>query len=109
MPGSLTLTPQSKSASLTLSGRFDAHLASEMSKWTATLRQAQVAHLIVDLSAVRFIDNAALQWLQTERQQLRALYGNLWVRSPGPTVRAILELSGYIVESSILDSSELAA
>ncbi len=80
-------------AVLALSGRVDAHRCPELDAWIDATIAAGTARLVLDLGALHFIDSAALASLIRGLKRTRERGGDLTLRHPSVTVRAILELT----------------
>lgn len=77
---------------LELNGRFDAFAAPAVSEALDRLGQPG-ATLVVDLSAVEFIDSTGLATLVQAMKRQQAISGSLILKSPTDAVRVILELT----------------
>lgn len=77
---------------LHLNGRFDAFAAPAVSEALSRVA-APGATVVVDLSAVEFIDSTGLATLVQALKLQQASKGDLILRSPTDAVRVILELT----------------
>ena len=75
---------------LTLSGRFDAHLAPAVKEWH---ERSAATMLAVDLSGVTFVDSMALATLAGAMKRCRQKGGDLRIFGLQQAVRIIFELT----------------
>jgi anti-anti-sigma factor len=88
---------------IALSGELDPH--------TAPLLQGEIdgvldqggTDLVLDLSALGFVDSSGLRVLIAAQHQLAAQGGTLVLRSPSETVRRLLEITGLVDHVTITD------
>jgi anti-sigma B factor antagonist len=85
--------PRTTSVVLVVSGDADLHLAPELRDRLAEAITDGARHIVVDLSAVTFIDSMALGVLLGARNRLREAGGHLRLVVPASDVRRIFELS----------------
>jgi len=83
------------------SNRFDAHQEMHVRNWTADRRQDGIYNLVIDLSAVNFVDSVALALLVQEGQACRQKAGDLVLCNLAPAARIIFELTGLDQEFRI--------
>lgn len=81
-------------ATLELTGRFDAHEVDAFRSELDAIVSAGTHHLTVDLADVNFIDSSALAELVRGMKHARERGGDLTLRSPSDPVRVIFELTG---------------
>ncbi|MFH9725491.1 STAS domain-containing protein [Streptomyces sp. NPDC017254] len=67
-------------------GRFDDHLAEQLSQGRH--------HLVLDLSALGFMDSSGLNVLIRSVHRAREAGGDLYLAAPNSAVRRILEITG---------------
>jgi anti-anti-sigma factor len=91
-PNRLEITEQGP-CTVSVSGEIDAHsaplLAEHLSGCTAT-----DADIVIDMSAVTFMDSSGLRMLIDLRQRTESAPHDLVVRSPSDTVVRLLEVAG---------------
>jgi anti-sigma B factor antagonist len=85
--------PRKTSVVLVVSGDADLHLAPELRDRLAEAITDGARHIVVDLSAVTFIDSKALGVLLGARNRLQGAGGHLRLVVPASDVRRIFELS----------------
>jgi anti-anti-sigma factor len=74
-----------------LDGELDAHTAPALTSAMAQLPEGEV---IVDLDGVSFVDSSGLRVLLDATNRARAAGGDLTLRSPKPSIRRLIEISG---------------
>lgn len=91
----ITINPDSgrPGTEVTLAGRFDGHEAPAFRAAVDQLLADSHTDLRVDLSAVEFVDSAALAELVRGMKHCRQAGGDLRLASPSNPVRVILELT----------------
>lgn len=91
-PNRLNITSQGP-CSVVVSGEIDAHsvasLADHLSDCTAVDRD-----IVIDMSAVTFIDSSGLRMLIELRQRIEAAPHDVVLRSPSTSVLRLLEVAG---------------
>ena len=76
-------------------GEIDHHTASSIRQGIdATLFEKRPAKLILDLSAVSFMDSSGLGLIMGRYSVMKELGGDMTVWNPSPETRAILTLAG---------------
>jgi anti-sigma B factor antagonist len=100
--------PRKTGVVLVVSGDADLHLAPELRDRLGEAIADGVRHVVVDLSAVTFIDSMALGVLLGARNRLREADGHLRLVVPASDVRRIFELS-LLDQVFALDSTRDAA
>jgi anti-anti-sigma factor len=79
---------------IVVSGDLDAAAAGDFSAAVgAVIALEHPERLVVDLSAVPFIDSTGLNEIVRANRVLRQHGGRLVLRSPGPTTRALLDIT----------------
>lgn len=76
-----------------LEGRFDAHEVDAFSELVNAELDEGCVRINVELSAVQFVDSAALAALTSGMKRCRERGGDLTLASPSDPVRVILELT----------------
>lgn len=82
-------------------GQIDLYSAPEFRFWLAEAIDGGAAELIVDMTAVDFIDSTALGVLVGVSKRLRALDGTLAIVLPDASMRQAFELAGLTDQFSI--------
>lgn len=89
-PGApLSITPTSDGVAI--AGEIDAHTAPAVA---AALAAAEHDPLIVDLSAVDFVDSSGLRVLLEAHQARKAAGNSLVLAQPSPAVQRVLDVAG---------------
>ncbi len=78
---------------LKLSGRFDAACSKDFKKAIGTLSEANSTRIVMDMSAVDFIDSSGLGCLVGALRTINNLGGDIKICSLRPQIRAIFELT----------------
>ena len=82
---------------LVLVGEFDLAVAADFRReLSAMLEEPSAEDAVVDLSRVTFFDSSCLGVLLEGAQQAEAATATLVLRSPSPTCRRVLEISGVL-------------
>lgn len=79
---------------LTVSGELDMSSVPALSRELAAVLQEQPESVTLDLAGVTFIDSSGLNLLVGTSKALRKHQGTLWLSSPRPPVRRLLEIVG---------------
>jgi anti-sigma B factor antagonist len=79
---------------LRLTGELDMATAHKLRDQLTSLADDGARHVTVDLSDLEFIDSTGLSVLVTGLKRLREQGGDLALRSPRPSTRKILEITG---------------
>ncbi|MFI8825685.1 STAS domain-containing protein [Streptomyces sp. NPDC053431] len=83
-----------RTAVLSVGGELDMETADRLEDHlTEQLRQGR-SHLVLDLSALGFMDSSGLNVLIRAFQKAREIGGDLYLAAPTPAVRRILEITG---------------
>ncbi len=88
--------PNSNNAPVTvlaLTGRVDAHTVPQLQNRIQTVSSAKPSNLIIDLSAVDFMDSSGLAALVQGMRRCQATGGRLCLSNPQQPVRMVLELT----------------
>ena len=95
-------------AVVSIGGDLDMDTATELHYQLAN----QIAHgrrnLVLDLSAVPFMDSSGLNIILRTLQEARRIDGSVQVAAPTPAVRRILELTGVALAMPIRDAVDEA-
>jgi anti-sigma B factor antagonist len=78
-------------AILELDGRYDAYTAQLVEDWLAQGKK----HVVIDMSKVNFIDNAALKSLTRSTEQIQSEQGSLHICNLSQPVQIIMELTQF--------------
>ena len=78
---------------LALAGRIDAHTAPQLQTRIQTASKAEPSNLIIDLTAVDFMDSSGLAALVQGMRRCQATGGRLCLSNPQQPVRMVLELT----------------
>lgn len=91
-----------------LEGEVDVYTAPRLKQQTIELLQAGVLHVVVDLTAVDYLDSTALGVLIGGLKRLRERGGTLDLICPNPRIRRIFEITGLDRIFDIYDTDEQA-
>jgi anti-sigma B factor antagonist len=87
--------PISNQASLiNLEGEVDVYTAPQLKQQIISLLDAGAQHIMVDLSAVEYLDSTALGVLIGGLKRLRERDGSLDLICPSPRIKRIFEITG---------------
>jgi len=81
-------------ALILVSGEMDLYAAPFVEERVAEARAAGARQVMLDLSAVTFMDSSGLGVLVNQLKEFRALGGDLTLRAPSPQTRKVLEITG---------------
>ncbi len=76
---------------LALAGEIDAHTAPLLAD---AIGQCELDHVMLDMSAVEFVDSSGLRVLIEAHQQAQAVGRKIELSNPSPSVSRLLEISG---------------
>jgi len=93
LPSSDLEQRQSRSNVLPLKGEIDLHVSPTVTASLNAMIEKKPKHLVVDLSAVSYIDSAGLAALIEAMQKVEGYGGNFMLAGLQETVRSILEIS----------------
>ncbi|CAL9339264.1 anti-sigma factor antagonist [Streptomyces sp. enrichment culture] len=100
--------PREDAVLLTVGGDLDAVTAAELQQHLAAqLRQGR-RHVLLDIAGVPFMDSSGMNIILRVYQEVRDASGGVYVISPTPAVRRILDLTGVSLTVPILDSVDEA-
>ena len=89
---------------VTLAGEIDLYTAPRLqSELSATMRSADPALVVVDMSGVEFCDSTGMNVLLAARRQASERGGDLSLAAPRAPVRKILEVTGLASVFTIHD------
>ena len=102
-PGDLQVIVSSAAAGheVRLLGELDMSTAPQLRDELVRLASGGPTLVTVDLSQLAFIDSTGLSVLITSLKQLRQQGGDMALRSPGPSTRKVLEITGLTEVFSI--------
>ena len=90
-------------AVVTIAGELDAYSAPGLEGEVSQLLADEVAELVFDLSATRFLDSSGLRTILTTQRRLADRDGRLVLRAPSEPVRRLLDITGltdhFVVEA----------
>jgi anti-anti-sigma factor len=89
-------------------GRLDSVTSSELEKHIASRLDAGARRLVVDLAGVEYISSAGLRVLLMAAKRLKEPPAALVLCGMGPSVRAVLELTGFVPLFAIEPTREQA-
>ncbi len=96
-------------ATIHLRGEFDTFYVPALQDEVASLIQAGVRHVVLNLRLVRFINSTALGAIIKASKQLAAEDGRLVISRPSPFCRTIIEKVGLDRVVPVFDNDEAAA
>src|SRR5687768_16301979 len=91
LPPITVTTVSARKVTATLRGELDALTVPALER---AMRAYVGFHMLLDMSAVTFLDSSALQYLLTFHEQCAPDGGGVTVESPSPVVSRLFELSG---------------
>ncbi|RZS87466.1 anti-anti-sigma factor [Motilibacter rhizosphaerae] len=89
---------------LVLEGEIDLHRSEELRTAAVAFEASGATVLVVDLSAVTFLDSAGLAFLARVARCAQQRGGLVRVLRPTPIVRRALEVSGLLALLHVLDA-----
>lgn len=92
---SIEITTADDEAVLALGGELDPHTAGSLADAIAAL-DPPASRVVLDLSALTFVDSAGLRVLLAANQELTGQGRAFVLRSPTETARRILEITGLL-------------
>ena len=105
MPSRLTFTPSMPhDGRVAVAGEMDAHTVSTLVAWLETVRAHGHRELVLDVSAVEFIDSAGLQALVRQGRELRAQGGSLALQHPGDAIWRLLTVTDLVDKFDVDES-----
>lgn len=103
-----TRTVEKEPPVITLEGEVDVYTAPELKKQMITLLEAGARELVVDLTAVDYLDSTVLGVLIGGLKRMRERDGNLRLVCPSPRIRRIFEITGLDKIFDIYNSEQEA-
>lgn len=91
-------------AVLRIRGEVDLYTTPHLKDEIRALIEAGVQHLVVDLSAVEYLDSTALGALVGALKRLRERDGDLRLASPPPRIHKLLEITRLLKVFEVSDS-----
>jgi len=89
---------------LAVRGEIDVAVAARFGQELSALGEATRGKVIVDLSAVGFIDSSGIRELLNAQRRLQSTGAELVLLAPSAPCRRVLEVSGASVEFAIFDT-----
>ena len=93
-PFDMFVVKSGRTAMVQLCGELDLSTAPRLDELFASLADEGVLDVTVDLADLDFIDSSGLQVLVVGLKRLREQGGDLGLRSPRPSTRRVLEITG---------------
>jgi stage II sporulation protein AA (anti-sigma F factor antagonist) len=108
-PLSIKVTlPREDAALLTIEGDLDIDTATELQHHVANQLHHGRRHFLLDVSSVPFMDSSGMNIILRVYQEVRQIHGGVYVISPTPAVRRILDLTGVSITVRTVESVEEA-
>lgn len=108
-PVSIDVTLYGKGIALvTVAGELDVETAPELRNRLADQIRGGRRHLLLDLSAVPFMDSSGINALLKAHDETGRAGGSVCLVSPAPVVRRVLDLTGVSLTIASLDGVEAA-
>ncbi|MEW2399745.1 STAS domain-containing protein [Streptomyces sp. NPDC046862] len=108
-PLSIKVTlPREDAALLTIEGDLDIDTATELQHHVANQLHHGRRHFLLDVSSVPFMDSSGMNIILRVYQEVRQISGGVYVISPTPAVRRILDLTGVSLTVQTVESTEEA-
>ncbi|MFD9461802.1 STAS domain-containing protein [Streptomyces sp. NPDC060027] len=95
-------------ALITVAGELDVETAPELRNRLADQIRGGHRHLLLDLSAVPFMDSSGINALLKAHDETGRAGGSVCLVSPAPVVRRVLDLTGVSLTIASLDGVEAA-
>jgi anti-anti-sigma factor len=96
--------PDAQPTIISLSGELDIASAPELARVFASLASSDVRAVVVDLSALTFIDSTGISVLATAARETQARAGELIVAAPTSDVRRLFEIVRFSEIVSLEDA-----
>ncbi|MFJ8539003.1 STAS domain-containing protein [Streptomyces sp. NPDC093591] len=100
--------PREDAVLLTVEGDLDMDTATELQHHLANQLHHGRRHFLLDIADVPFMDSSGMNIILRAYQEARELPGGVYVISPAPAVRRILDLTGVSITVPIVGSAEEA-
>lgn len=81
---------------LALRGELDPHTAPDLRREIDHVFEAGRSHLVLDLAGLSFIDSSGLRVVISAHKETVERGGGLVLRSPSPTTRRLLDITGLL-------------
>jgi anti-sigma B factor antagonist len=96
IPGSLKLSVSDESGRVVVvaEGELDLYTSPRLREILTERIDAGTRHLVIDLARVTFVDSTALGVMVSALKRVKAEGGALELRSPTPSARKVLEITG---------------
>jgi stage II sporulation protein AA (anti-sigma F factor antagonist) len=107
VPESLSVAvalPREGVAVLTVEGPLDLDTAQVFHRYLADQLRNGRRHVLLDMTAVPFMDSSGLNAILRVHQEARGLPGSVHVIAPAPAVRRVLDLTGVSLTLPVSDS-----
>ncbi|GFH37504.1 STAS domain-containing protein [Streptomyces pacificus] len=95
-------------AVVTIQGELDVDTATLLHHHLANQALHGRRHLVLDLSAVGFMDSSGLNVLIRATREARALGGDLHLAAPAPQVARLFDLTGLSLTNAVHENVETA-
>jgi stage II sporulation protein AA (anti-sigma F factor antagonist) len=95
--------PREDTVLLTVEGDLDIDTATELQHHLANQLHHGRRHYLLDVSSVPFMDSSGMNIILRVYQETRDLDGTVYVISPAPAVRRILDLTGVSLTVPMVD------
>ncbi|WP_338900067.1 STAS domain-containing protein [Streptomyces sp. TG1A-60] len=100
--------PREDAVLLTIEGELDIDTATELQHHLANQLRHGRRHFLLDVSAVPFMDSSGMNIILRTYQEVRLIPGGVYIISPAPAVRRILDLTGVSLTVATVDSVDEA-
>ncbi|MER6088909.1 STAS domain-containing protein [Streptomyces bluensis] len=108
-PLSIKVTlPREDAALLSIEGDLDIDTATELQHHVANQLHHGRRHFLLDVSSVPFMDSSGMNIILRVYQEVRQISGGVYVISPTPAVRRILDLTGVSLTVQTVESTDEA-
>ncbi|GAA3831936.1 STAS domain-containing protein [Streptomyces phyllanthi] len=108
-PLSIEVTlPREDAVLLTIEGDLDIDTATELQHHVANQLHHGRRHFLLDVASVPFMDSSGMNIILRVYQEVRQISGGVYVISPPPAVRRILDLTGVSITVPTVESAEEA-
>lgn len=108
-PLSIKVTlPREDAALLSIEGDLDIDTATELQHHVANQLHHGRRHFLLDVSSVPFMDSSGMNIILRVYQEVRQISGGVYVISPTPAVRRILDLTGVSLTVRTVESVDEA-
>lgn len=92
----VTIDASAQPPTIALAGELDPHTAPLLQREIDQILERGSTDLVLDLSALGFVDSSGLRVLISAQSQLADQGGMLTLHAPSETVRRLLEITGLI-------------